>query len=213
MEGVLGLGAGGHASVLLDLLDLVGGWTVVGLLDPRTELHGTTWNGVEVLGGDDLMAAQREAGIERVFIGLGSTGSTERRRDLYERARAAGFTAVDAIHPGAIVSGRSRYGPGVTVLAAAVVNARAEIGENVIINTAAIVEHDCVVRDHAHVATGARLAGGVVVGSGAHIGIGATVNQGRQIGANAIVGAGAVVTRDVAPGETVVGVPARPMVR
>jgi len=37
------------------------------------------------------------------------------------------------------------------------------------------------------------------------------VLQGLRIGAGAIVGAGAVVTRDVAPGTTVVGIPAEPM--
>jgi UDP-2-acetamido-3-amino-2,3-dideoxy-glucuronate N-acetyltransferase len=42
------------------------------------------------------------------------------------------------------------------------------------------------------------------------IGSGATILCGLRIGAGALVGAGAVVTRDVAPGETVVGVPARP---
>jgi len=49
------------------------------------------------------------------------------------------------------------------------------------------------------------------VEDGASIGAGATILCGTTIGAGAMVGAGAVVTKDVAPGETVVGNPARPL--
>jgi UDP-2-acetamido-3-amino-2,3-dideoxy-glucuronate N-acetyltransferase len=52
-----------------------------------------------------------------------------------------------------------------------------------------------------------------VVERGATIGSGATILGGVRIGAGAIVGAGAVVTRDVAPGATVAGNPARPLSR
>jgi acetyltransferase-like isoleucine patch superfamily enzyme len=48
---------------------------------------------------------------------------------------------------------------------------------------------------------------------GASIGSGATILCGVTIGEKAMVGAGAVVTRDVAAGETVVGVPARVILR
>lgn len=50
-----------------------------------------------------------------------------------------------------------------------------------------------------------------VVERGASIGAGAVIVCGVTIGEGAIVGAGAVVTRDVAPGTTVVGNPARPV--
>ena len=51
------------------------------------------------------------------------------------------------------------------------------------------------------------------VRQGASIGSGATILCGLTIGEKAMVGAGAVVTRDVAAGETVVGVPARVVLR
>ena len=52
---------------------------------------------------------------------------------------------------------------------------------------------------------------GTIVERGASIGSGATILSGVRIGRDAIIGAGSVVTRDVAPGETVVGNPAGPL--
>ena len=49
------------------------------------------------------------------------------------------------------------------------------------------------------------------VEQGAAIGSGAVILGGVRIGAGATIGAGAVVTRDVEPGETVIGSPARPI--
>lgn len=57
--------------------------------------------------------------------------------------------------------------------------------------------------------TGRRECAPVRIEDGAWLGAGAIVLPGVTIGRNAIVGAGAVVTKDVPPGKTVFGVPAR----
>jgi acetyltransferase-like isoleucine patch superfamily enzyme len=50
-----------------------------------------------------------------------------------------------------------------------------------------------------------------LVERGASIGSGATILSGVRVGRGAMVGAGSVVTKDVAPGVTVCGNPARPI--
>jgi sugar O-acyltransferase (sialic acid O-acetyltransferase NeuD family) len=210
---VIGLGAGGHAKVVLEALAAAGGFDVVGLLDPRRVLWGTTVLGVPVLGDDRELRRQYDQGVLNAFIGLGGASDSRPRRRLYEWARSEGVEVVSVVHPRALVSPSARQGAGATVLAGAIVAADAALGENVRVNHAAVVEHDCSVGDHVHLATGARLASGVIVDEGAHVGAGATVIQGLRIGAGAMVGAGAVVTRDVDPHVVVAGVPARALRR
>src|SRR5437660_2060398 len=139
---VIGLGAGGHARVVLEALAAAGGFDVVGLLDPSRELWGTDVLGVPVLGDDSELGRQYDHAVSHVFIGLGGAADTRPRRRLYEFARATGFDVVSAIHPAAVISPSARVGAGATILAGAIVNAEAEIGENAIVNTGAIVEHD-----------------------------------------------------------------------
>ena len=206
---VVGLGAGGHAKVVVEILRLMDGIEIVCLLDRNAALWGTELVGVPVLGGDDLLLGLRQKGVRGVFVGVGATGEVGPRRGLYRMARSQGFELVTAIHPAAVVSTSARLGCGGTVMAGAIINADARLGENVIVNSGAIVEHDCVVGDHVHIAPGAKLASGVHVGDGSHVGLGAVVLQGRRVGCNAVIGAGAVVVRDVPDDVVVTGVPAR----
>ena len=81
---------------------------------------------------------------------------------------------------------------------------RAQIGPGVQILTA---DHP---RDPAQRARMLEFGRPVVIGANVWIGAGAMILPGVTVGEDAIVGAGAVVTRDVPPGVTVVGNPARP---
>lgn len=206
---VIGLGAGGHAKVIIELLRLVGGYDLVGLLDPKQQLWGHEVLGVPVLGDDSMLPELYDQGLRHVFVGMGSIGDTAPRKRLFLHARELGFQMVPAIHPLAWVSPSADIGHGPTIMAGSVINAEAKLGDNVIVNSGAIVEHDCVIGHHVHIATGAKLAAMVAIEQGAHIGIGASIRQRVHIGANAVIGAGAAVVKDVPADTTVVGVPAR----
>ena len=206
---VIGLGAGGHAKVVIEILQLHKAYEVVELVDTKRELWGTKVLGIAVLGGDELLPLLYEKGVRHAFIGLGAVRDTTARRELYEKARRLGFELVSAVHPQAIISPSADMGHGPTIMAGAIINAASKVGDNVVINTGAIIEHDCTISDHTYVASGAQLASNVAVGEGSYIGLGASVRQCIHIGRNSIVGAGAVVVDDIPDNVVAVGVPAR----
>ena len=199
------LGGGGHASVLVSTLRLLG-YSILGFTDPSPELSSLP--GIEYLGDDEVLKDYTEDKIQCV-IGLGSTRDTSRRAKLFEVHQHEGFSFPMIIHPSASVAQEVELGTGLQTMAGAVIQTGAIIEENVIVNTSASIDHDCHISKHVHVAPGATLSGSVTVGEGTHIGAGAVVIQGIHIGTKAIVGAGAVVVKDVPSNSVVTGVPAR----
>jgi len=207
---VLGLGAGGHARVVLDAIREVGEFEVVGLIDLSESTSGQFVDGVEILGSESLLDGFYQRGIRHVFNGIGGVSDTTLHADVYHRVAKQGFEFITVVHPRATVSKAVSVEAGSVLLAGAVINVGSIIGTNVIVNTNATIEHECQIGDHAHIAPGAILAGKVKVGGHAHIGAGAIIRQGLMIGNHAVVGAGAVVVKNVPAGTCVIGVPARP---
>jgi UDP-perosamine 4-acetyltransferase len=194
------LGAGGHGRAVADVAAECG-WTVAGFTDRAP--------GPGVLGRDDDVAAlARSARIDGAVVGVGNT-ALDRRAELFAVIRKAGVTLPALVHPRAIVSRSSTVGEGSVVFGGAVLGAHVTVGENVVIYSGVVIEHDCQIGAHAYLAPGVILSGAVTVATGAFIGAGAVILPGITVSAGATLAAGAVVTRDVAPGTTVMGVPAR----
>lgn len=200
---VIILGGEGHATVVAETLHLMGR-DVLGAV----ARDAPKASGLQLLGDDAWLAEQSPDEVE-IANGIGGTGKTRLRRDIFEKFKSLGFDFPVLCHPSAVVSASAVLGPGAQVMAGAVVQAHAAIGVNAIINSRASVDHHCRIGDHVHIAPGAVLSGEVTVEDGAHIGTGATIRQGIHIGAAAIVGVGAAVVGDVAGDTIVAGVPAR----
>lgn len=201
-------GAGGHGRIVLDILQMVGEHRVVGFLDANVDVHGTTVNGVPVLGDVSLLPKLRRDGVRGGIVGIGDNLV---RITYARKILAGGLELVNAIHPSTVVSAMAEVGRNVVAAAGSIICTGARIHDSVIVNTGAIVDHECLVEEAAHLAPGVKLAGRVTVETAAFVGLNACVLPCLKVGSRAVVGAGAVVIRDVAPGSTVVGIPAMPI--
>jgi sugar O-acyltransferase (sialic acid O-acetyltransferase NeuD family) len=189
------IGAGGHARVLIDALQL-GEKAILGIVDPAYAAGSTGPRGLALLGGDEAVDRLRPDGVLLVN-GVGTTDKTVLRDDIYRRFRAKGFRFATVIHPSAVISGSAALGEGAQVMAGCVIQSDAVIGANSIINTRAAVDHDCQIGETVHIAPGATLSGSVSVGDNTHIGTGAAIIHGISIGRRCLVAAGAVVYRNL----------------
>ena len=187
-------GAGGHAKVILDILEAQG-YEVAGVVDDNPAL--TEFMRKPVLHG------VKE--VSPVIISIGINGT---RRKVVEKLNPTTVYGT-AIHPSAIISPHATIEEGTVVMQGAIVQTGTQIGKHCIINTGASVDHDCMLENFVHISPHATLCGDVKVGEGTWIGAGAVVIQGIRIGKNCVIGAGSVVCKDVPDGVKAYGNPCK----
>lgn len=187
------IGAGGHGSVIAEIIEL-NGFTVTSFIDEDTSL--TQNLNIDVIHEFPT----------KLITAVVAIGDNLLRKKITNTNH---YNYLTLIHPKTCISKRANIDLGTVVVGGATININASIGKHVIINTNASVGHDCTIGDYVHVAPNAALAGNVTIGEGTHIGIGATVIQGIKIGRWCVIGAGAVVINDIPDGAMVVGNPAK----
>lgn len=194
------IGAGGHGRVVAESA-AAAGWTTV-FYDDHVTGPVDGWS----VGGktNDALAAQCDGAIVAI-------GNNRVRLEWIARLRAANVTLATIVHPSALVSRSAVVGAGTFVAPGAIVGTGAVLGAGCIINTAASVDHDCSLGDVVHLSPGVHLSGEVTIGTASWLGTGCSVRNKINIGRDVVVGVGGVVVRDVEDGQTVVGVPARPL--
>jgi sugar O-acyltransferase (sialic acid O-acetyltransferase NeuD family) len=139
------------------------------------------------------------------------------KKALVTKALAAGLLpAPTVVHPSATLMGRPTISlgrSGIVLPSASILNDTV-IGDYVFVSMGAQIAHDCIVEDFASINSGVVLLGYAHVKTGVALGAGTMVRDHLTIAPWVKTGMQACVVRDVLEeGITLVGVPARPLVK
>jgi acetyltransferase EpsM len=199
---ILIYGGGGHGKSLIELLQALGAYRIVGVIDDSLPV-GSSILGIPVLGGSVRLEELHASGVHLAVNAVGGIGNINARLGVFAKLAEAGFACPAVVHPTAWIEPSAELAPGVQVLPLAYVGSAARLGFGCIVNTGAIISHDCQIGEYANLSPGATLAGGVILGPRTLVGMRATLNLAVQVGAGARIGNGATVKSDVPAGGVV----------
>jgi sugar O-acyltransferase (sialic acid O-acetyltransferase NeuD family) len=207
------LGAGELAYDILDIVEACNAagaqWEIVGFLDddrPRAHKLG----GFEILG--PISEAAKYPGC-KFILGIGGDVSFAQRQKLVAESGLNSDDFATLIHPSARVTGQVTLGRGVYAAHGVLVGAMANIADHVALGPGCMVSHHVTIGAYSVAAPGACIGDNVQLGDACYIGARTVIREDLKIGEKALIGMGAAVLQDVAIGVTVVGTPARPLLR
>ncbi|MCP4139323.1 MAG: acetyltransferase [Chloroflexi bacterium] len=208
MENILILGAGGHAKVIVDIIELEAKYNVVGILDQDPKIIEPIL-GYPLLGKEEnLPKLIKEYAIKGIIIAIG---------DNFIRSRAAArikenypeLSFPSAVHPKTIIARDVKIGEGTVIMAGVSVNAGSVLGDFCILNTNSILDHDSSLGNFSSLAPGVTVGGDCQIGNHSAVGIGATLLHGIKIGEHSVIGAASLVNKSIPPYTVAYGLPAK----
>lgn len=184
-------------------------WNLMGFCDDHVA-KGETVDGLPVIGSH--VELNELSSTPAVVIAVANPLERKAIRDRIHNHRVS-FPAL--VHP-SVLGGedqRVHVGAGCIIAAGTILTTGIDIGAFTIINLCCTVGHDVRFGEYCAVMPGCSISGAVTLGDQVFVGTGARILQGISVGHKSTVGAGAVVTSDVEEGLTVVGIPARQIIR
>jgi sugar O-acyltransferase (sialic acid O-acetyltransferase NeuD family) len=206
MKKVIVIGSGGHAKVVIDILQEMQDIEICGITSTSLKV-GSYYFGYPIIGDDAILTTYLDHNYF-VAMGLGGYRNNNLREKVYNYAKKIGLTFINAIHPSAVISKTVKLGEAVVIFPGVVLNTDVEIGNNSIVATGSTIDHETKIGNNVLVSAGVTVGAYSKIEDNALLALASKVISGITIGRNAVVAAGAVVIKDVQNDETVFGIPA-----
>ena len=208
MKNIIIFGAGGHAKVVVDIIEKQRKFNIVGFIGSNHEKNSIIM-GYKVLGDESLLKdIIFNYEIYGGIIGIGDNSIRAKARDKVIKV-IPNFKFVNCIHPKSILGKDATLGEGNVVMAGAIVNSATRIKNHCILNTNSSIDHDCLMLDFSSIAPNASVGGNVKIGDYSAIGIGANIFHSVNVGYNCIIGGGSLVCHDTNENSIYYGSPSK----
>ena len=161
-----------------------------------------------MFGQKDLLNFAEQNNIK---LAITAIGNNTIRAEKFNLLKNTGFQMISIVHPQALIDTKVSYGDNVIIEMGTAIHTNSKIGNNVFLGGEALIGHHNIIGDHVLVGGNVSFGGSVIVEDYVSLGVGASIKPGTRLGKGSVIGVGAAVIKDVEPGTTVVGVPAKPL--
>lgn len=205
MKNLIVFGAGDLGKHIVYNIDMFGEeYNILGFMDEDTNKIGQELCGLPIFGKDYLESNKTEALY--MVIAMSSPAAKEA---VLEKLKSYNIEFPNFISPLSWISQGVKLGRGILVYPNTTIDFETEISDFVTVNAGCSVGHNVTIGRFSTLAPGVNLAGFTKIEEKADLGIGCCSIQKVEIGRQSVVGGQAMLIRNVEPGKTVVGVPAK----
>lgn len=206
-EKVIIVGDGGHAKIIIDILQEMDYYNILGVTSKEKDKK--QFFGLPVLGNDDVLEDYFKKGMKNIAIGIGGFKDNKLREVIFNKYLSKGFNIINAIHPKSIIAKSTIMGKGVVIFPGVILNPEVKLGNNVIIATGSTIDHETIIEDHCLISAGVTIGADTKIGEETLCALGSKIISAVSIGNKCLIAAGAVVVSDIEANSKVFGVPAK----
>ena len=208
MKKLIVYGAGEFGSLIANVISYHDDLEIAAYGDDNPQQTTDHFDGVPVFGQKDLLNFAKQNNVK---LAITAIGNNTVRAEKFNLLKNTGFQMISIVHPQALIDTKVSYGDNVIIEMGTAIHTHSKIGNNVFLGGDALIGHHNVIGDHVLVGGNVSFGGSVVVEDYVSLGVGASIKPGIRLGKGSVIGVGAAVIKDVEPGTTVVGVPAKPI--
>lgn len=182
-------------------------WEIIGLVDDNPETVNARICGYPMLGNyDDLKDYTSKVSDIHVFNNVNPSISIHKL--IGERIDALQVQVPSLVHPDIDIE-YVTIGKGVFIPQGCILGCNTVIGDYVTFRYGVIVSHDVKIGNNVFIGPGAVCTSHTIIEPDAYLGARSIIINKVTIGGGSTVGASTLVNKNVRPGATVVGIPAR----
>lgn len=181
---------------------------ILGFLDDTEEKQGINILDSKILGKIEDWVKYRST---EFIIAIGSPNGRKIVKDKMLLSGKPKFTTL--IDPSAIIGNSVTIGDGSILCAGVICTVNIEIKDHVIINLNSTIGHDVIINNYCTISPNASISGNIEIKELCEIGTGACLREKITIGRRSLIGMGSVVIKSIEESSTIVGNPAKKLVK